>query len=488
MAEEYTVDASGQVLVKAITKIPPVDKPKQIVNYIRNRSVRPMTLWALSTDDTKSKFVSRYVETVLSGNEALASRKVNVVDFIADLTVDRLNIDRWGVGKESEEAPEWVDKLEEKYGLIMTSHDLFKRAEVQGYTFMIVWVNDDREPVMVRCEPSTCCVIYYDDGTSVWPKWAARISEEGKRLDVFEKEHLTTYERPKVEGEWGSGKRTDYSTIFGEGYDLGVPVVPFASTSLHEPISGIKRAVGPQVAINHAVDITAAAVEFTAFTTTVSRTSPQTGNTDPVELERDVRLNDDFDDDDTDIFGPSDGSKKVNLYPGGWMDVVSDEVKRLPPSDPAALIDYIEFFARMAIVLSQMPMSVLAGTTANNSGELMRREIQPLIGKARQRIRLMRASYSRVWTIVGHIVGEDGTKVYPVFDDPAQPDEEYKITLAELKQNVGVEPDRALRDAGIMQPEGVTESVIRRREQSAASNGPNGPTGANQPRGQGNNN
>ena len=488
MPEEYTVDSSGQVLVKTQTKIPPVDKPKQIVTYIRNQAVRPMTLWAIAMDESKTKFVSRYVDTVLGESEALTKRKVNVIDFIADLTVDRLNIDRWGLGKESKEAPEWVEELEDECGLIMTSHDLFKRAEIQGYTFLIVWVNADKEPVMVRCEPSTCCAIYYDDGTSVWPKWAARISEEGKRLDVFEKEHLTTYTRPKIEGEWDGGKRTDYTAIFGEDYDLGVPVVPFASTSLHEPVSGVKRAVGPQLAINHAVDVTAPAIEFTAFTTRVSRTSPQKGSTDPVELERDVRLNDDFDDDDIDTFGPSDGSKKVNLYPGGWMDVESDEVLQLPPSDPAALINYIEFFARMAIVLCQMPMSVLAGTTANNSGELMRREIQPLIGKARQRVRLMRASYSRVWTIVGHIVGQDGSEIYPVFDDPAQPDEEYKITLAELKQNVGVEPDRALRDAGIIQPEGVTERVIKSKQQSAADNGPNGPTGANQPRGQGNNN
>ena len=435
-------------------------KPDKVVKLIKARAKEPEAWWTHAMSNNVEYLFTRYVETKMRGYEALKERRLNILELIADTTVDRIKLSGWKAPNQT--VYKRIANLEKQMGLAKFSRDQFLRTEIQGIYYILVWPSDEDSPGIIRATPATTTVGFHDDGSSVWPKWAARLSKKGTRLDVFYEDHYEYWikknsnvdqaQQVTSNTDWPeSPTRVDYP----KGWAKAVPVVPFASVSFLTPRSGIRAAFGAQRAIDHSVAIDAISAEMSSFP--VRYTAENTGqgiSSDEIDVSRSLRIDADTNDD-----SPIVGEQVLDVYPGAFLDLKADTVGQFPPAPPEATIARIEFYAKGGLTLCGIPLSVWAGNTANNSGELERRAHSSLVSKCRQRIESYSASFERVMQLVNSQFPMWAKKatIEPVFADPAMPDELYVWDVVTSKIEAGMEPAQAFLEAGV--PQDLTERI-----------------------------
>ena len=450
--------------------------PAALVQAISDAGQKPREWWQLVNEDDVSYLFEEIVKDAVS-TVVIKDRRMNVLQLLETTVTDRIKLSGWEISdEESKEFKEKMEELDDELGLMRLSDDIFSRAEIQGQTFLIVWPGRDKEPGLIRSTPATTVVGYPDDGHSIWPEWAARLSAKGTRLDLFLEDRVITWKKRNIaeelEGQmtpvfdfspqlsdtvqagqtpaeltvtnvWGEPEKTDYN----KEWPKIVPVVPFVSTKLTAPVSAIKPAIGCQRALDHGMAIDTVSMELASFPIRYSATKPGEGDASEADLSRasDPDNDFDFDTDDAD-------QDTLDLKPGCFIDFEADIVGQFDAAPPSATLDRLAFYAKTALVLCGLPLSVWEGTTANNSGELMRRELHSLLSKVRSRINAYRAAYRRVWRL---LIAQNGLDreiiVKPVFDDPAMPDELYIWELVTLKLDAGLPMEQALLEAGVPQ-------------------------------------
>ena len=433
-------------------------EPAQLVKIIGQESSTPMERWEMTRGYKPEQFISRYVKKLIHGNKSpIAHEQLRVLDMVARSVVNRMQITRWykpdSDGDTSEPITRvQVDEVDKRLGLIMTSRDLFKRAEVQGITYLMVWPASDGDIGIIRLQPDSTFAHYPEDGKSIWPDYVVRISKQKTRLDIFYEDRSTRWEKKDKDSDWEYVYR-DLKYRPGWHTDM-VPIIPFAPESFIEIESGIESAIAPQEAINSAQVIDAASLEFAGFPIRYTLEHPDKPiGSDAVDVTRRSNVDEEFDDDEDDDL---DEQKTLDLFPGAFLDLWGDMAGEFKAAALEATMGRIDAYVKIALALSEVPLSAWDGTTANNSGELMRRELQPLIGKVQRRIQMFTASYVRLWELVRtQAAAEDGVvrtipqDIHPLWGDPAQPDEMYVWELVQAKIEAGYEAELAFEEAGV---------------------------------------
>ena len=466
-----TFDAPAQSARDKLV-LDPTD-PAAVEKKIKNESVLPMSLWEMAKNTVDPVFLSQYIRKYMKKRgDILENRKLAVVDTIARSVVNRLQLIGWDwEGEQTEDILNLINDIDSELGLRPFSRDTLMRSEVQGITYMFVWpyfaeqAGEDDKLAVMRLHPNSTYVHPPEDGHSIWPEWGARLSNEGLQLDIYFETRSVRYTRDKDNEQWNRFYDLDYR----DGWLPYVPIVPFVCESLLEPMSGIVPAVAPQVAINHILPIDAAISEFAGFPLRYMNSKPQARGSSEVDATRAVAEDDEFDDDDDDF-----EEDIMDVFAGAFIDIKADGVGEFAAAGSDATLGRVEKYFKLAMALCEVPLSYFEGTTANNSGELMRREIQPLLGKANRRIDLYTASYQRVWEILRAqgAAFERGAvnlpeKITPMWNDPAWPDDRYLWDLVEVQLNVGVPPEIAFKKLGLTPDEvkEISANVERRRQE-----------------------
>jgi len=448
-----------------------LESPQKILSAIKSQATEPEKWWDHTMNNNVEYLFTRFVQQKMRGWQILENRRLNILELIADSTVDRIHLSGWKLGdgiKPPIRLQNEIQQYDERIGLSKFSRDLFLRAEIQGLTYLLVWPTTEGEIGLIRATPVSTMVGYPDDGSSVWPEWAARVSNKDRQIDVLYKDRYDRWTKAPGAGDSGWTKIED-GTPYPSHWMEAVPVVPFASVSFLNPRSGIKAAFGCQKAIDHCMGVDTISIELSAFPVRYTAQKSDGEMPNEAELARGLQFDDEFE-------AGKIEEPPIDVYPGAILDLTADAVGQFEPADPEATIGRIEAYAKMGLALCGLPLSVWEGTTANNSGELMRRELQPLIGKVRQRTKGYSASFKRVWDIL--LAQANSTyksrSVVPLFDDPAMPDELYVWELVLTKLQSGVLPEVAFLEAGVPQEiiERMAQSYERRIEQQLAVRGP----------------
>lgn len=492
MKDEY-INAGGTDIPTASYMTPFGPKPVQIwnpqalVSAISDAGQKPKEWWDLIHDDDVAYLFEDIVKDAVS-TTVIKDRRINVLQLLVTTVTDRIKLTGWEIPEKerSDELKDKMDEIDDELGIMRLSDDIFSRAEAQGQTFLIPWPTKDGKPGLIRTTPATTVVGYPDDGSSIWPEWAARLSVRGTRLDLFLEDRIVTWtklpipeaETPQITGfspalsdtpeanrlPLASGTPSQWRGPTVEKYDDEwpdmVPVIPFVSTQITKPFSAVKPAIGCQRALDHGMAIDTVAMEMTSFPVRYTATKPGDKEQSEIDLARAVDPDNTFDEDD-----PSSINEQIDLKPGGFIDFIADIVGEFEAADPDATLSRLAFYAKTALVLCSLPLSVWEGTTANNSGELMRRELHSLLSKVRSRISAYRASYRRVWRLLLAQNGMKEVSVKPIFDDPAMPDELYIWELVLLKLEAGLPLEQALREAGVPE-EVISEIDIEKAEEN----------------------
>ena len=458
-----------------------LSSPQKILAAIKSQAKEPEKWWDHAMNSNVDYLFTRFVDKKMRGWQVLQDRRLNILELIADSTADRIHLTGWKIGdKQSppKRLRDIIEDIDERTGLSKFGRDLFLRSEIQGVTYLMIWPTEDGESGIIRATPSSVMVGYPDDGSSVWPEWAARVTKNNRQIDVLYRDRYDRWTRPKDGGQ-ATWKKVRDGKEYPTHWPDAVPIVPFASVSLLNPRSGIRAAFGCQRSIDHCMGVDTISIELSAFPVryTVEKLSGKDSN--EVELSRGLQMDNEFQDSGEAQEPP------IDVYPGAILDLQADLVGQFDPASPEATVGRIAFYAKAGLTLCGIPLSMWEGTTANNSGELMRRELQPLIGKVRQRTESYRASFQRVWEL---LLAQSQTpnrsnKITPLFDDPAMPDELYVWELVLTKLEAGVQPEVAWMEAGVPQDiiERMATAYAQRFDQEGSGgsggSGRNGGTG-----------
>ena len=320
-----------------------LDNPQKILGAIKTQATEPAEWWDHTMNSNVEYLFTRFVEKKMRGWQVLKDRRLNILELIADSTVDRIHMAGWRLGdglKVPQTFQKQIKDLDNQTGLSKFSRDLFLRAEIQGLTFLLIWPTRNGDVGVIRATPATTIVGYADDGSSVWPEWAARVSNKDRQIDVMYTDRYDRWERP--DGSIGAAWT---KTIDGQQYPDywmdAVPVVPFASVSFLHPRSGIKAAFGCQKAIDHCMGIDTISIELSAFP--VRYTAQKTNMDQPAEAElaRGLQFDGEFDNE-VGIEEPP-----IDVYPGAILDLSADMVGQFEPADTSATVGRIEAYAKM---------------------------------------------------------------------------------------------------------------------------------------------
>ena len=438
-----------QPLASRLTPADILKDPQVVVREIGAASKKPQYNWEVAQDQLPVEFVSRFVQKAVQRNYRIDERRLRVVDSVARAVVNRLQFARWAEGDGV------VRQVDERLGLSMLMRSVFMRAEIQAVTYMFVWPTaDNRELAIVRLEPDTCIVGYPNDGHSIWPEWGARVSQPDpenkdiKQLDLYYEDRSTRWQKRTMGDNW----ELLYQDIpYRLAWERMVPIVPFVCEDLHNPQSGVEAALGPQLAINHALMLDAGCAEYAGFPLRWTAERTPELNTGEIDLTRGFNLDSVFSDDDDD----DDDEPVIDIYPGAFIKLRADSVGEFEAAPLEATLGRVDTYGKMAFILSEVPLSYWTGMSTNNSGELMRREIQPLLGRAHRRIDLYTAAYGRVWALLRgqgqalQVRRPIPEGVEPAFNDPAWPDQKYIWELAKLQLEAGLSPEYVYEKAGL---------------------------------------